>query len=121
MQAAVLRELLERGPQILRGDVGEFAHRGARIVGGGNAHDGMANNSRGNRKTQKRSHASYKAFDAGRPIWLAPMTVERCQIKNGYAQCVSWRTTRTWFSVSMTLIEFWLRRKFMSEAGSVDE
>jgi hypothetical protein len=47
-----LRELLERGSQILRGDVGEFAYRAACIVGGGNAHDGMANNSRDNRNTQ---------------------------------------------------------------------
>jgi hypothetical protein len=58
LQAAALRELLECGPQILRGDVGEFAHRGACTVGGGNTDDGMGNNSRDNRKTQKRSHAS---------------------------------------------------------------
>jgi hypothetical protein len=29
--------------------------------------------------------------------------------------------TRTWFSVSMTRIEDWLRKKLMSDAGSVDE
>jgi hypothetical protein len=96
LQSVTLRELLERGSQILRGDVGQFAHRAACVRGGGNADEGMANSSRDNSKTQKRPRASEEAFDAGLPIWPpAPMTVERCHIKNGYAQCASRRTTRT--------------------------
>jgi hypothetical protein len=58
LQTAALRELFERGTQILRGDVGELAHRAACSVGARNVDDGMADSSRDNSKTQKRSHAS---------------------------------------------------------------
>jgi hypothetical protein len=42
----------------LRGDVGGLARSGARSVSGGGPDDGMANNCRNSRKTQKRSQAS---------------------------------------------------------------
>lgn len=58
LQSEALRELLERGAQFLRRDVGRFARGRTCIVGGGHADHGVINSSRDDRKAQKRSRAS---------------------------------------------------------------